>query len=99
RLLQIQSTKWYQSDCLIRGRRAHVGKFLLANGIDVEVVIARVLTDNHTLVNFHSGTDKQLAALLKIPQRICGGGTVTIGDQRPGNAMRNFALPLDVAIK
>ena len=42
-------------------------------GVDVEVVGARVLADDHALVDLLAGPDEQRAALLQVHQRELGG--------------------------
>ena len=46
-------------------RRADVGELLLLGGVDVHVVGAGVLADDHALVDVDAGTDEQLAPLLE----------------------------------
>ena len=49
--------------------RAHVRQVLLAHGVDVEVLRAAVLADDHALVELVAGGDEQRAALLQRGQR------------------------------
>src|SRR5882672_4789110 len=83
----------------IRRGRTHVRQFLLANGVDVEVVVFGVLPDNHALVQLNSGTAEKFATFLQTPERISRGNSVAIRDERSGQPVRNIALPLDVPVE
>ena len=52
-----------------RGRRAHVGELLLLGDVDVHVVGAGVLADDHALVHLGGRLDEQRAALLQVDHR------------------------------
>ena len=80
-------------------RSAHVGQLFFADCVYVKVVVFGVLADDHAFVNFDAGADEQLAALLQVPEGIGGGGAGAVGDQRAGQAVGNFALPLGVAVE
>src|SRR3954454_18348131 len=50
RLFQIQRAEGDQANGFIRRGGAHVGEFLLAHGIDIEIGILSVLANDHALV-------------------------------------------------
>src|SRR6266550_4950852 len=99
RLLEIQLAERNQADRLIGRGSAHVGEFFLAHNIDIEIGVLRILADDHPFVDFHSRTSEQFAALLQVVQRVRGSYSRAIGHQGAGWAMRNFALPLRVAVE
>ena len=45
---------------------------------------ARVLADDHALVDLRGGLDEDLAALLEVRDRVRGRGPGPVGDERPG---------------
>jgi len=47
----------------------------------LEVLVARVLTDDHAPVDLGAGADEQLAPLLELPEGVAGGGPDPVGDQ------------------
>ena len=83
----------HQANGFIGGGRAHVGQFFLADDVDVEIVIAGILADNHAFVDIHPGPDEQFAALLQVQQRISRGRAGAVGDQRARGPVRDLALP------
>src|SRR5688572_545350 len=70
RQLQIQHFRWYQPNCLIRRRSAHVGQLLLANDIHGKVGVLRVFANDHPLVNIGSRHDEHFAALLEVVEGV-----------------------------
>ena len=58
-----------------------VGEFLRADGIHDQVVVARVFSDDHALVDFVAGTDHQFRTFLQFPQRVADRGAVFLRDQ------------------
>ena len=59
----------------IGGGGAHVGQLLFAHGVDVEIVVARVLADDHAFVDLHAGADEEFAALLQAIEGVGGGAS------------------------
>src|SRR5271155_530128 len=98
-LLKIEIAVWNQPNCYVGSRSPHVGQLLLAHNVDVKVRVFSVLPDDHAFVNVDAGPDEERAALLQIVESVGGRKSGTVGDQRAGWTMRNFALPLDVSIK
>ena len=98
-LLKVQSLKRNEADRIVGCRCTHIGKFLLTHHVDVEIDIARVLSDDHALIDVSPGSDKQFATFLQIVESISRGYARTIGHQSAGNAMRDFALIFNVSVK
>ena len=68
-------------------------------GVDVEVVGARVLADDHPLVDLVAGPDEQRAALLQVEQREGGDRAAAVGDQRAGRPRAQLAVPRLLALE
>src|SRR4029450_13537535 len=64
----------------LRSRRSDVGELLLLRRVDVHIVGAGVLADDHPLVDLDAWTDEELAALLQGEQRVAGARTPAVGD-------------------
>src|SRR3546814_8808589 len=62
--------------------RPDVVELLLLGGVDVHVVSACVLADDHPLVDGGPRAHEHHAALLQGRQRESGGGTAAVGHQR-----------------
>ena len=63
------------------------------HGVDVEVLGARVLADDHALVDLLARADEQRAALLQVHQRELRGRAAAVGDERAGRARAQLARP------
>ena len=98
-MLEIKVTIRHQPDRYVGSRSAHVGQLLLAHNIDIEIGVFGVLADDHAFVNVNARADEECAALLEIVESVRCRKPSSVGDQRAGWAMRDFSLPLDVAIK
>src|SRR5580692_7892358 len=98
-LLQIQLPEGDQTDRFVGGGSTHVGQFLFAHGVHVEVVVLRVLPDNHALIKFHARANEKLAAFLQAPESISRRRAGAIGNQRAREPVRNLALPFGVAVE
>src|SRR5206468_6049483 len=72
---------------------ADVREVLLAAGVDVEVLRARVLADDHALVDLLAGSDEERPALLEVHERVGRGGATAVGDERTGRACVELAEP------
>src|SRR4051812_19823928 len=77
----------------VGGRGADVREVLLLDGVDVEVLAARVLADDHALVDLLARADEQRPALLEVHQRELGGGAAAVGHQRAGGPGAQLAEP------
>ena len=76
------------------GRRgADVGQVLLLDRVDVEVLGARVLADDHALVDLLAGPDEHRPALLQVHQRELRRGAAAVGDERAGRPRAQLARP------
>src|SRR5215472_10257861 len=62
-----------EPDGLVLRRGTDVRELLCAQRVDVEVVVLRVLADDHALIHLGAGNDEKLAALLEVPERIGHG--------------------------
>ena len=67
-------------------------------GVDVHVVDAGVLADDHALVDLGARRDEHRAALLQVGQREAGRRAAAVGDQRAGRAGADVAVPRLVAL-
>src|SRR5436309_15218033 len=66
---------------------------LLLGGIDVEVLRARALADDHSLVDLVSGCHDQRSPVLELEQGARRDGAAPVGDQRPGGPGSQLAMP------
>src|SRR5664279_174446 len=69
---------------VVRAGRAYVGLLLLLGDVHVHVVGARVLTDDHALVELGGRLHEQGAALLQVRHGVSGGGATPVRDERAG---------------
>src|SRR5579862_6282055 len=99
RLFQIQVAEGNQADRHIGSGRPHVGKLLLPHDVYVKVVILGVFADDHALVHIDGGADEQFATLLQIVKSVRSRDSGAVGHESASEPVRNFALPLDVAIE
>src|SRR6476469_746149 len=83
---------------VVRGGRPHVGQLLLLGDVDVHVVGARVLADDHALVDLGGRLDEEHAALLQRRHRVRRRRTGAVGDQRAVVARADLAGPREVAL-
>ncbi len=72
---------------------AHVGLLLFLGRVDVHVLGAGVLADDHPLVDLLAGADEERAAVLDADQRVAGGLAAAVGDDRAGWAQAQLARP------
>src|SRR5438034_4280070 len=78
-------------DALAVALGAHVGQLFRFAGIDRDVVVARILPDDHSFVNPVARLDHEPAALLNHVERIGHGFAVSHAAHRPVLAGRNRA--------
>ena len=93
RLFEVQLARRHQADGLVGGRGAHVGLLLLFRHVDIEVPRARVLADDHALVDGGARVDEDLAALLQVVDRVGRRDPGAIGDQPAGQPGGNRPVP------
>ena len=65
-LLQAEPARGREPDQLLPGGGADVGELLLLRRVDVHVLGAGVLADDHPPVHLHAGLDEELAACLEV---------------------------------
>ena len=99
RLLEVHEAGRGEAQSFVRRRGAHVGELLFADGVDVEIVVARVLTDDHAFVDFDAAADEKHATILHAEERVGGGGSRAVADQSAGETLRNLALVGHVAVE
>ena len=63
------------------------------DGVHVEVVVARVLADDHPLVELVAGRDEERAALLQRLDREAGRLPAAVGDEAAGRPRAQLAVP------
>ena len=68
-------------------------------GALIQVAIARVLADDHALVDLRAGRYEDLTALLHVKDGIGGGLASAVGDERTGRTRGDVPLPVDVALE
>ena len=93
RLVERQRAVGHEAHEHLGGGGADVRELLLARGVDVEVVGARVLADDHALVDLLAGADEQRPALLEVHQRELRRAPAAVGDQRAGRPRAQLAGP------
>src|SRR5690349_894699 len=86
RLLQAQLARGHDLLEVVGGRRTHVGELLLLGDVDVHVVGAGVLTDDHALVDLGAGVGEEGAALLQVDHRVGRDDTGAVGHQGAAGA-------------
>src|SRR5689334_14248264 len=75
RLLQAEDPRRDQPLKFLTSGLADVGDLLLLGDVHVHVVAARVLADDHALVDLGARRHEQRAALLEVEHGVAGGGT------------------------
>ena len=84
---------------VVGGGGAHVGQLLLLGDVDVHVVGAGVLADDHALVDLGGRLDEQGAALLEVDHRVRGDDARAVGHQRAAGPGRDRAEPRLVVLE
>ena len=97
-LLQRQLARRDQLLEVVGGGGADVGLLLLLGDVDVHVLGARVLADDHAFVDLGGRLDEHHAALLQVRHRVRRRGTRAIGHQRAVVARADLACPGLVAL-
>lgn len=93
RLVERQDLRGHQALQHVGRGRAHVRQVLLADRVDVEILGAAVLADDHALVELVAGGDEQRAALLQRGQREPGGLAGAVGHERSARSGAQLAEP------
>ena len=84
---------------LVLAGGADVGELLALDDVDDEVVVARVLADDHALVDARLRVDHHGAAVLQVEERVGGGLAGGVGDQHAGAAAGDLALERRVVVE
>src|SRR6478735_8028093 len=84
---------------VVRGGGAHVGELLLLGNVDVHVVGAGVLADDHALVDLCRRVDEERAALLEVDHGVGGDDALAVGDQGAARTGRDGAEPRLVVLE
>src|SRR5271166_6156536 len=92
-LVQRQSAVGVQANEHIGGGRAHVGEVLLLDRVDIEILRAGVLADDHPLVDLLARTDEQSPPLLQGHQRVAHRLAGAVGHQRAARTCQQLARP------
>src|SRR5262249_27747182 len=82
-----------QAQRFVGGRGAHVCQLLFADNIYVQVDVARVFADDHTLVDRGLRFDEDLAALLQVVDGVARRVARTVRDQAARASAVKLALP------
>ena len=78
---------------LLGGGGTNVGRLLLFRGVYVDVLRPGVLADDHTLVDFGAGADKQRPPLLQVDQGVGGTLAAAVRDKAAGGTGAQVAVP------
>src|SRR5580658_10191903 len=63
-LFKVEQARGRETNGVVGGGGTHVGELLFADDVDVEVVVAGVLADDHAFVDFNSCRSEEDAAVL-----------------------------------
>src|SRR6478609_10626374 len=99
RLLQAEPARGHQALEHLGAGGAHVGELLLLADVDVHVLRAGVLADDHALVDLGGRVEEHHAALLQVEHGVCRGHAGAVGDQRAVLAGLDLAVPRLVALE
>src|SRR3984957_20127873 len=70
RLLKRHLHRWSQTHRLVLGVGSDIGELLALEHVDLEIIVARVLADDHALIYLPARLDHHRAAILDVPHRI-----------------------------
>src|SRR6516225_10590976 len=96
--LQVELERLGQCLDDVRGRGPDIGQLLLAGDVDVEILWARVDSDDHALVGVLAGFDEELPAIGELKQRERRDGAGPVGYQRPGVPGPDLPRPWAVTV-
>src|SRR5262249_32680666 len=91
-LFEVHDPRRRELDALVRRRRAHVGELLFLRDVDVEVVVARVLADDLSLVHLLARADEHHPARLQVVDGVPRRAPRAVRDERAVLAVRDVAL-------
>lgn len=72
-LFQAHLLRGRQSQGFIGAGGTRVGQFLCLADVQLDVLGLGALSDHHTGIDFHAGSDEERASLLRIEQAVCDG--------------------------
>ena len=98
-VLQRQLDRRGDLDRIFLATDAEVGQLLGARGIDHQVVIAAMNTDDHALVHRVVGPDKHAAAIVELAQRVGEDLAVVHGNEHAVLAAANVAFVRLIAVE
>src|SRR5882762_1061608 len=98
-LLQAQFLMRDEANGFVGAGRAHVGLLLFLGNVDVHILLAGILAEDHAFIDLDGRADEELAALLNIPQRERGRNSGTVRDERASGAQGHFAGIIHPAIE
>ena len=81
RLLQCHHPWRRQADGFVLTRGAHIGELLSLEGVDDQVVVSVMLTDNHSLVSSGPRLNKHDTTVFEVEESIGDNGTHPVGDE------------------
>src|SRR6267142_165556 len=99
RLFQRHLDRRGQAHRFVLRSGADVGELLALEDVDLEIVVAGVLTDDHALVNLAAGLDHHRAAILQFEHRIGHGLALIVGDQDAVAAALDIALVRRIVVE
>src|SRR5277367_1885766 len=88
-----------EPDCLIVSGGADIGQFFLAAYIDSEINLARVLAEDHALVDRLARFDEKAAAFLQMENRVTRRDTFAVRDHTAILARPDGTVPGSVAVE
>ena len=96
-----ESHRFYRSECygVVFSCRTHVGELFSLARIDVDIKVFRVLADDHSFINRHSGSDEKLAARLEIEKCVCDSFTLSVGNYRTSESDGEVAAVFFISFK
>ena len=91
-LFQRHDARRGEAHGLVLAGGADVGQLLALDRVDVEVIPAAVLADDHALIGLFARAHEHDAAILEVPQGEGGGFAVRVGEQHALEAAGDLAL-------
>lgn len=98
-LLKAENFRWNQGQSLICGGGSGVGQMLFLADIQLDILSAGTLSDDHTGVYLFARSDKESASLLCGEKTVGYGFAGLKGNQRTGGAVSNLAPEWLIAIE
>src|SRR6185437_377201 len=99
RLFQRHLDRWRQAHRLILRRGADVGELLALEHVDLEIVVAGVLADDHAAIDLPARLDHHRAAVFQLEHGIGHRIALVVGDQHAVAAALDLALVGCIAVE